>query len=153
MAMSSTCSSSCRLSFFRPTWNFTNGSSSSRVWPATEDTQHIITVCAERRTSSIPYHRRKGPLGNFTIHLNYEYFILPVGIFSDFFFLACCAFLLISKFEFGSVCTPSLRGICFYVDLLMKSHTSTDQKFSLIMTVPPFAHVYDWGCVLNLNAF
>lgn len=34
MAMSSTCSSSCRLSFFRPTWNFTRGSSSSRVWPA-----------------------------------------------------------------------------------------------------------------------
>lgn len=36
MAISSTCSSSCRLSFFRPTWNFTSGSSSSRVWPATQ---------------------------------------------------------------------------------------------------------------------
>lgn len=31
MAISSTCSSSCRLSFFKPTWNLTSGSSSSRV--------------------------------------------------------------------------------------------------------------------------
>lgn len=44
MAMSSTCSSSCRLSFFRPTWNFTNGSSSSRVCPAMKDDINIQLV-------------------------------------------------------------------------------------------------------------
>lgn len=44
MAISSTCSSSCRLSFFRPTWNFTSGSNSSRVWPAAEE-KHGVTRC------------------------------------------------------------------------------------------------------------
>lgn len=37
MAMSRTCSSSCKFSFFSPTWNFMRGSISSRVCPAVRE--------------------------------------------------------------------------------------------------------------------
>lgn len=42
MAMSRTCSSSCKSSFFSPTWNLMRGSISSRVCPARRQWQDAV---------------------------------------------------------------------------------------------------------------
>lgn len=58
MAMSRTCSSSCKFSFFSPTWNLMRGSISSRLCPAVRE---MARCCGRNWGDTYPNHRTPPP--------------------------------------------------------------------------------------------